>query len=156
MDSSNTPSNISLDQAAIEKYKKNHRTAYMAQSYEEQLSKEADLLALMKQDPSFAEMAQDDLAMIQAEKARIADQLTSAERAEEEENRYPNELILEVRAGAGGEEASLFAAEIAHMYETFAESKGWSWSPVDISESPLGGYKEASFEVRGSTSRAGA
>src|SRR3989344_2521025 len=40
---------------------------------------------------------------------------------------FPNEIVLEVRAGAGGDEASLFAWELAHMYEKFAEAQDWLW-----------------------------
>jgi peptide chain release factor 1 len=133
----------------IEKYKKNHRTAYLASQYEEQLKKEEELKRLASEDPSFAELAVEDLKAVGEEKVRLADQLTAVERAEEEEDRYPNELVLEIRAGAGGEEAALFAAELAEMYKRYAETRGWTWSVVDESPSPLGGYKEASFEVRG-------
>ena len=60
-----------------------------------------------------------------------------------------NEIVLEVRAGAGGDEASLFAWELAHMYERFAEKKGWQWWVNYESKSNLSGYKEASFEIKG-------
>ena len=60
-----------------------------------------------------------------------------------------NEIILEVRAGAGGDEASLFAWELAHMYEKFSEMEGWDWKTNYESKNDLGGYKEASFEVKG-------
>lgn len=60
-----------------------------------------------------------------------------------------NEIVLEVRAGAGGDEASLFAWELAHMYEKFAEMQGWQWKMNYESKSDLNGYKEASFEIKG-------
>ncbi len=60
-----------------------------------------------------------------------------------------NEIILEVRAGAGGNEASLFAWELAYMYKKFAESQGWIWKVNYESKSELNGYKEASFEIKG-------
>ena len=60
-----------------------------------------------------------------------------------------NEVVLEVRAGAGGDEASLFAWELAHMYELFSTIKGWQWKTNYESKSELGGYKEASFEIKG-------
>ena len=65
---------------------------------------------------------------------------------------FPNEIVLEVRAGAGGDEASLFAWELAHMYEKFAEQKGWKWYTNYESKSDLNGYKEASFEITGPAS----
>ena len=62
---------------------------------------------------------------------------------------FPNEIVLEVRAGAGGDEASLFAWELAHMYEKFSEMEGWQWKTNYESKNDLGGYKEASFEIKG-------
>ncbi len=58
-------------------------------------------------------------------------------------------IIIEIRAGTGGEEAALFAEELANMYRKYAETRGWSVRVLDESESPLGGYKEVSFEIRG-------
>jgi len=66
-----------------------------------------------------------------------------------ETEEFPNEIVLEVRAGAGGDEASLFAWELAHMYEKFAEAEGWQWKTNYESKSSLNGYKEASFEIKG-------
>src|SRR3989338_10408383 len=61
----------------------------------------------------------------------------------------PNEIILEVRAGACGEEASLFAKELAEMYTLYAGFQGWGTQIVSSSETSLGGYKEAAIEIRG-------
>ena len=58
-------------------------------------------------------------------------------------------VILEVRAGTGGEEAALFAAELLRMYGRFAERNGWRFSVTDLSESGLGGIKEAVAVVEG-------
>jgi peptide chain release factor 1 len=68
---------------------------------------------------------------------------------EEVEEEFPDEAVLEVRAGAGGEEAALFAEELAIMYKRYAEIVGWSWKVLSESTSSLGGYKEASFEISG-------
>jgi len=57
--------------------------------------------------------------------------------------------ILEVRAGTGGEEAALFAAELFRMYTRYAEGHGWRVDVLGISDSGLGGYREASMEVSG-------
>ena len=62
---------------------------------------------------------------------------------------FPNEIILEVRAGAGGEEAALFAKELAEMYTLYAGSKGWGTQILYTSETSLGGYKEAAIEIKG-------
>ena len=71
------------------------------------------------------------------------------ENPETETGEFPNEVVLEVRAGAGGNEASLFAAELAAMYQKYATRLGWNFSKIHQSQSPAGGYKEAVFELRG-------
>jgi len=57
--------------------------------------------------------------------------------------------ILEVRAGTGGEEAALFAAVLFRMYQKYAENHGWKFGIMSISDTGLGGYKEASAEITG-------
>lgn len=58
-------------------------------------------------------------------------------------------VILEIRAGAGGDEASLFAQELLRMYTRYAEHKGWKWELMDVSYSPIGGIKEAIINIQG-------
>ncbi len=60
-----------------------------------------------------------------------------------------NKIVLEVRAGTGGEEAALFAADLVRMYEKYAASKGWVFEKRDASLSEEGGYKTFIAEVRG-------
>jgi len=57
--------------------------------------------------------------------------------------------VVEVRAGTGGDEASIFAGDLYRMYEKYCSSKGWSTSVVDVSEGTSGGFKEIIFEVNG-------
>jgi peptide chain release factor 1 len=57
--------------------------------------------------------------------------------------------ILEVRAGTGGDEASLFAAELFRMYQKYAAQQGWKFEILSESESPMGGYKEATASITG-------
>lgn len=66
--------------------------------------------------------------------------------------RDPNDsknIILEVRAGAGGDEASIFAGDLFRMYQRYFETQGWKMSVVDISEGTSGGYKEIIAQVEG-------
>ena len=58
-------------------------------------------------------------------------------------------VIIEIRGGAGGEEAALFAGELLRMYTMYAESKGWKIDMLSANETGLGGYKEVSFMVEG-------
>lgn len=66
-----------------------------------------------------------------------------------------NNIILEIRAGAGGKEASLFAADLAEMYSKYAARQEWRLIKIDESPSDLGGYKEVIFEISGPASSAG-
>lgn len=66
-----------------------------------------------------------------------------------------NTIILEIRAGAGGKEASLFASDLAEMYAKYAVKQGWKVVKIDESLSDLGGYKEIVFEICGPASSAG-
>ncbi|MBM4432770.1 MAG: peptide chain release factor 1 [Chloroflexi bacterium] len=59
------------------------------------------------------------------------------------------DIIMEIRAGAGGEEAGLFAADLFRMYSRYAQSKGWNVDIINSNESGIGGFKEIIFEVKG-------
>ena len=131
-----------------EKYKKNPKTQYLVTNLERVLKEEEEVLALMK-DEEMKEMALKDLKNITDQKEALITQMEEILKEEEKEEEFPNEIVLEVRAGVGGEEAALFAEELATMYRKYADKKGWTVSIIDESESPLGGYKEASFEIRG-------
>ena len=58
-------------------------------------------------------------------------------------------VIFEIRGGAGGEEAALFAGSLFRMYSMYAESKGWKTEIINVNETELGGYKEISFMING-------
>lgn len=63
-----------------------------------------------------------------------------------------NKIILEIRAGAGGDEAAIFAGDLARMYQRYAASRGWKFSPLDSSPGTIGGYKTLIVEIEGSPS----
>ena len=60
-----------------------------------------------------------------------------------------NEVIIELRAGAGGDEAALFASDLFNMYKRYAISKGWGVAVIDLNQNDLGGYKSMAFELKG-------
>ncbi len=132
----------------IEELKKNPRTHYLALELERLDAKKSESEELLT-DADMAELAKADLDEIAASRAEVERQIQEILDKEKEEEEFPNELILEVRAGAGGDEGSLFAANLAEMYERYAAKKGWSWKNVDASKNDVGGYKEATFEVKG-------
>jgi len=59
------------------------------------------------------------------------------------------DIIVEIRAGAGGEEAALFAADLFRMYSRYAQAKGWKADIISMNESGIGGFKEIVFEIKG-------
>ncbi|MFC2048496.1 PCRF domain-containing protein, partial [Chloroflexota bacterium] len=59
------------------------------------------------------------------------------------------DIIMEIRAGAGGNEAGLFAADLFRMYSRYAQSKGWETDIINTNESGIGGFKEIIFEIKG-------
>lgn len=115
----------------LESLKKNPKTQYLASQYEGLLSQEAELVALGASDPSLASMVEEDMASIVIQKKALEEQFEAIEKADQEEEEFPNEIILEVRAGAGGDEAALFAIELVDMYERFADGRGWNSKHID-------------------------
>jgi len=136
-------------QLDLEQLKKDHKTSYFAEEYERLLNEEKKVNEMVAQDESLKELAEEEIQNIKFQKEAIERQLEEMAKREKEEEEFPNEIILEVRAGAGGDEASLFAWELAHMYERFAENNRWTWKVIDESSNEVGGYKEASFEIKG-------
>ena len=121
--------------------------------------KAAERLARFKDDLEQArEMAQEAdpelVALAKADLARLPPAISALE-AELYELLIPRDphddrdAIVEIRAGTGGDEAALFAAELARMYTRYAERRGLTVEPISISEGNLGGVKEAIFAVRG-------
>jgi peptide chain release factor 1 len=133
----------------LEELKKNHNTSYLASILEKLFREEAEVREMLASDDSLHEMAAKELKFIQEERERIEKQVQEILDKDKEAEEFPNEIVLEVRAGAGGDEASLFAWELAHMYEKYAEMQRWQWKVNYENKSDLNGYKEASFEIKG-------
>jgi peptide chain release factor 1 len=131
----------------ISRYKQNPKTAYIADTLE-RLLKEEEEIKLMSSE-GLGDLATEELKSIEDQKVAIVSQMDEILKEEEIEDEFPNEIILEVRAGVGGDEAALFAKDLTEMYRLYAESRGWGFRTVDESENPLGGYKEAAYELRG-------
>ncbi|MFC1721172.1 PCRF domain-containing protein [Patescibacteria group bacterium] len=136
-------------QLNIEELKKAPKTQFLAAELERLEKQEKEVQEMIETDESMKELAQEDLENIRIQRESFETQIRDILKAAEEEIKWPNEIILEVRAGAGGEEAALFAMELAESYEKYAEKKGWAFKKLDESPSEMGGYKEASFEIKG-------
>lgn len=134
----------------LEELKKNHKTQYLASEYERLLKQEEEVEALIASDPSMKEIATDELSALHIQKSAIEAQVQAIEDAEKEEEEFPNEIILEARAGAGGDEAALFATELVAMYERFADMRGWKTKHIDDYTLEIHGkdvYKLLRFET---------
>ncbi|MBI5400775.1 MAG: PCRF domain-containing protein [Candidatus Yonathbacteria bacterium] len=132
----------------IQAFKSNHKTKYLADEYERLLGEEETVKAMIAGDSSMAELGVGELVILRTQIDALEKQMTGIIEGDKEEEVKPKEIILEVRAGAGGEEAAIFAQDLAMMYEYFAEKKGWEFKKLDESQSEMGGYKEASFEIK--------
>lgn len=131
----------------LARYKENPKTAYLAAEYERLSSEEAEVLEL-SQGELFA-LAKEDLDRLKSQKEAVLVEMERILTEETVEEESPKKVVLEVRAGAGGEEAALFAEQLSRMYCAYAEMRGWSVRTLSESKSDLGGYKEAVFEIEG-------
>ncbi len=137
-----------MDISNLDELKQNHKTSFFAYEYERLVKQKAEVEA-MALDESMADMAREESAVLAEQIKGIEDKIAEIMKEDEDADQYPSEVILEVRAGAGGEEAALFAEQLAGMYQRYAVRKGWTTKLVDSSESPLGGFKQAAYEIRG-------
>lgn len=133
----------------LAKFKENQKTSFLAGEYEKLEREEKSIEEMLKNDASLADLVKEEKENLNIQKEGILKQMEDIIKAEDQEEKYPNEIMLEIRAGAGGDEASLFASQIVDMYERYAGKKGWQWKKVSESLSSAGGYKEAIFEVKG-------
>ena len=104
-------------------------------------------LMLEEADPELRQMATDELAAMEPQLVRLEDELKVLLLPKD-----PNDeknVVVEIRAGTGGDEATLFAAEMLRMYSRYAESQGWKVDVTSISESSIGGYKEVIALING-------
>lgn len=129
--------------------KKSYKTMHLIEIYEGLEQKEEEIRRMVLSDESLTELGKEELAVLHAEREGIEAQINQILESEKVEEEFPNEIIMEFRAGAGGDEASLFAWELANMYQKYADSRGWSSRIINESESAVGGYKEAEIEIKG-------
>ncbi|MFA6797401.1 MAG: PCRF domain-containing protein [Candidatus Paceibacterota bacterium] len=136
-------------QDLLKEFRKNKKTTFLAEEYNRLENEEESIKEMAEKDPTMFSLAEEELKGILSQKEVLLSQMKDIVFVEEEEEKFPNEVIMEIRAGVGGEEAAIFAEDLAKMYQRYAELKDWSYSIVDESKSSLGGYKEISLEIRG-------
>jgi peptide chain release factor 1 len=110
---------------------------------EKRIREDQDVLG----DPELRELAEIELTELQAERSSLEKQIQILLLPADPNDK--KNVILEIRGGEGGEEATLFAADLFRMYGRYAETKGWTIEVLSLSESTTGGYKECIALVSG-------
>lgn len=121
--------------------------AYKDYKAAEQLENDSLAIIDTEKDEDLLSMAREDLANAKKDKARLDEEikiLLIPKDPMDDKN-----IIVEIRQGAGGDEAALFAAEVYRMYMGYADSMGWKVELMDVNENGLGGFKEVIFMVNG-------
>ncbi|MDP1689908.1 MAG: PCRF domain-containing protein [bacterium] len=112
-------------------YKKNFATAYLAEEYE-RLDKEAiDSVQAAGTDTDLRAMADEEAVRFRNRQKEILKEIEKILKKEEEEVVRPSSVVMELRAGAGGDEATIFAHDLKEMYQKYAEQKGWKTRVID-------------------------
>ncbi len=117
--------------------------------YESVLQEQADLreLLTLENDSELTEMAQRELDTLEAQQPTLEEELEYLLLPKDPED--SRNAIIEIRAGTGGDEASLFAGDLYRLYSRFAESAGWRMEVMNTSPGTQGGFKEITFSLQG-------
>ncbi len=99
------------------------------------------------QDEEMAELVRQEIEDLERQQDRLVRELKSALLPKDPNDE--KDIIMEIRAGAGGDEAGLFAADLFRMYSRYAQVKGWDLDIISLNESGIGAFKEIIFEVKG-------
>ena len=135
---------LARERARLEPVVTNYRRL---QELEREWNDTRQLLAQHRDDRELAELAEQDLTRIDDERRQLQDSLERS--LLPQDPRDERNVMLEIRAGAGGDEAALWAGDLARMYERYGPSLGWRIEPVSASEAELGGYRQVILSVRG-------
>jgi peptide chain release factor 1 len=108
---------------------------------------EAKFLARTESDPELIQLAREEIARLEEPTERLMAEIREIIMPKDPNDQ--RDVIVEIRAGAGGDEAALFAADLFRMYTRFAERRRWATEVIDAHETGIGGFKEIVFEIRG-------
>ena len=117
------------------------------QALEEEQKQSRELLKESRGDAAMEELAQDDLTSLNQRHAELTEKLTVA--LLPRDPRDERSVMLEIRAGAGGDEACIWAGDLARMYERYSQKLGWNVQPISSNEADLGGFRELILSVKG-------
>ena len=108
---------------------------------------EAEKILIEEEDPEMIEMAKSQIEEAKSKLPELEEKIKFLLIPKDPED--AKNVVIEIRAGTGGDEASIFAGDLYRMYLKYIQDKGWSSSLVDSSEGTAGGFKEVIFEVSG-------
>ncbi|MDI6788872.1 MAG: peptide chain release factor 1 [Planctomycetota bacterium] len=114
---------------------------------QEEIKETQELINQHKDDKDFLALTNEELRSLKEKEKRIQTELEEMLLSDEEEG-YRN-VIMEIRAGTGGEESALFVSDLFRMYTKYADKKGWKCVMIDSGPTGLGGFKEVIFSVEG-------
>ena len=120
------------------------RTAYLNLTQRQQ---EAEEIISDGSDLEMTDMAKEELEEVKSKLPELEETIRFMLIPKDPED--AKNIVMELRAGTGGDEASIFAGDLYRMYTKYCESKGWKVSVVDLSEGTAGGFKEIIMEVSG-------
>ncbi len=130
-------------------YKDLEKIDFKYQEYEKILSNIEGAKTVLKEekDEDFREMAKQELEELEPKQEKIENEIKTLLIPKDPDD--DKNAILEIRAGAGGDEAGIFAGDLYRMYQRFAELQKWTWDIISFSEATAGGYKEIIVSVTG-------
>ena len=143
---------VAVNYARVQDLAKEHASiknlAALGHQFHKILADVEDAESILKNDPDkdMVELARGELQMLALQREQVERELRIA-LLPKDQNDEKN-VIMEIRAGIGGEEAGLFAAELYRMYSRYAQRKGWRVEIININETGLGSVKEVVFEVK--------
>lgn len=115
----------------------------------ERIEREFEDICAMPHEPSMIGLVNEERERLEQRREKALDDALRLLKGKGIETQEPKSIVMEIRAGAGGQEAALFAEMLALMYQRYAQKLGWDITLVDESKSELGGYKEAILQITG-------
>jgi peptide chain release factor 1 len=130
-------------------FRESERTQYHMGQFDALTRELREAETLRDTDPGMHDLVIEEVSRITTALTNLYGEIKEIYEAALEEEVKPYGVVLEVRAGVGGEEAALFAEELSHMYLGYAETNRWQTTKISESRAAQGGYKEAVFEILG-------
>jgi len=148
MEITQNPEEITIEDH-LDTLKKEHETRFLAQELERLIEEEEELEEMAAADEEMETMAQKEIEALQQQKKGVKEKIRAILQKQYQDDRYPNTIIVEIRSGAGGDEAAIFAGNLARMYRRYAQEKGWSVEKIEENRGDHGGYKEVTYQIEG-------